>query len=199
MNEIVPGIYTWSVASEAAGLVLNGYVVRAGRASILIDPPGPGAEGWAMFDRFVPYEGVYVSDRNHGRDASLFRDHFDVPVCIHKADADRAEVDADELLRGGELVCGSVRVVHVPGRSPGEVAFHTPERDALILGGFVAGAGGDVLDESRPAVLDDVDEYYRSAERLLELSFDALLLCDGEPVPTGGKELLRRFVAARPG
>jgi glyoxylase-like metal-dependent hydrolase (beta-lactamase superfamily II) len=152
-----------------------------------------------MFDRFVPYEGVYVSGRSHGRDASLFRDHFDVPVCVHESDADRAEVDADELLRGGEIVCGTVRIVHVPGRSPGEVAFHAPERDALVVGGFVSGAGGDALHGCAVEALVDVEEYHRSAEKLLELAFDALLLCDGEPVPKGGKESLRRFVAAWPG
>jgi hypothetical protein len=44
-------------------------------------------------------------------------------------------------------------------------------------------------------VIDDKAELHRSAARLLEYEFDALLLCDGEPLPTRGKDKLREFVA----
>jgi hypothetical protein len=44
--------------------------------------------------------------------------------------------------------------------------------------------------------IDDRDELLRSARRLSQLDFDALLLCDGEPVVNGGKERLLEFVDA---
>jgi hypothetical protein len=44
-------------------------------------------------------------------------------------------------------------------------------------------------------VIDDKAELHRSAARLLDYEFDALLLCDGEPLPSGGKDKLREFVA----
>jgi hypothetical protein len=43
-------------------------------------------------------------------------------------------------------------------------------------------------------VIDNKDELLRSAARLLEYDFDALLVCDGEPLISGGKEKLRQFV-----
>ena len=46
-------------------------------------------------------------------------------------------------------------------------------------------------------VIDDMDQLHRSAARLLELDFDALLLCDGDSFPSGGKQKLREFTAAR--
>ena len=43
-------------------------------------------------------------------------------------------------------------------------------------------------------MIEDRDELLESAARLIEYDFDALLLCDGEPLPSGGKALLREFV-----
>ena len=44
-------------------------------------------------------------------------------------------------------------------------------------------------------VIDDRAELLRSAARPLDYDFDALLLCDGQPLPSGGKDKLREFVA----
>jgi hypothetical protein len=43
-------------------------------------------------------------------------------------------------------------------------------------------------------VIDDKAELQRSAARLLDYDFDALLLCDGQALPSGGKDKLREFV-----
>lgn len=43
-------------------------------------------------------------------------------------------------------------------------------------------------------VTEDRAELHRSAARLLDYDFDALLLCDGQPLPSGGKDKLREFV-----
>jgi hypothetical protein len=45
-------------------------------------------------------------------------------------------------------------------------------------------------------VIDDRAELQRSAARLLDNEFDALPLCDGQPLPTGGKDKLPDFVAS---
>jgi hypothetical protein len=43
-------------------------------------------------------------------------------------------------------------------------------------------------------LIDDKAELQRSAARLLGYDFDALLLCDGQPLPSGEKDKLREFV-----
>ena len=45
-------------------------------------------------------------------------------------------------------------------------------------------------------MIDDRAELLRSAARPLDYDFDALLLCDGQPLPSGGKDKLREFVAS---
>jgi hypothetical protein len=47
--------------------------------------------------------------------------------------------------------------------------------------------------------VDDKVELFRSAAKLLSYDFDALLLCDGKPLLTGGKQTLREFVERREG
>jgi hypothetical protein len=42
----------------------------------------------------------------------------------------------------------------------------------------------------------DRDELLRSARKLSQLDFDALLVCDGEPVVSGGRERLVEFLSA---
>jgi glyoxylase-like metal-dependent hydrolase (beta-lactamase superfamily II) len=84
--------------------------------------------------------------------------------------------------------------VHVPGKSPGEIALYVPGKRALIVGDVVIGVPDGELSTYPDEVIRDRQELERSAAKLAELDFDALLLCDGRPFASGGKEALRRFV-----
>jgi hypothetical protein len=69
-----------------------------------------------------------------------------------------------------------------------------PRSNALIVGDVVIGVPPGELSTYPEKVIDDMDELHRSAAKLLEYDFDALLLCDGEPILSGGKQKLREFV-----
>jgi glyoxylase-like metal-dependent hydrolase (beta-lactamase superfamily II) len=97
-------------------------------------------------------------------------------------------------VRGDEQLPGEIQLIHVPGKSPGEIAFHLPRSRALIVGDVVIGVPVGELSTYPDKVIDDMEQLHRSAARLLEYDFDALLLCDGEPLPSGGKQKLREFV-----
>jgi glyoxylase-like metal-dependent hydrolase (beta-lactamase superfamily II) len=196
MKEILPGIHTWSVFSEQKGFDFNGYAIETGKGTVAIDPPDPNADGWKALDALEPYEAVYVTNRNHSRAAAAFRDRYGVPVRMHEQDAERAEVDVNETLAGGETVAEGIEVVSVPGKSAGEIAFHVPARRALVIGDLVIGVPAGELSTYPDEVIKDKDALQRSAARLVELDFDALLLCDGQPIPSGGRQKLREFVAS---
>ena len=194
MKEIVPDVQTWSVFVADRGYAFNGYAVATEGGTLLIDPPEPVEDGWGAVDLLEPFAGVWITNRNHSRAAAAFRERYGVTVWAHEADADQLEAGADATVRGDERLPGDVQIVHVPGKSPGEIAFHLPRSRALVVGDVVIGVPPGQLSTYPDKVIDDMDELRRSAARLLEYDFDALLLCDGEPIPSGGRERLRRFV-----
>jgi glyoxylase-like metal-dependent hydrolase (beta-lactamase superfamily II) len=196
MNEIVPGIHMWSSFSEDLGLDFNGYAVRTSAGTVVVDPPDPGPDGWDALEALAPFEGIYVTNRNHSRAGAAFRNRLGVPIRMHAADAEQAEIAVDELVGAERTIGDEVEIVHVPGKSPGEIAFHVQGSGALVVGDLVIGPPGADLSTYPDEVIEDRRQLLRSVERLLTLDFDALLLCDGEPSPTGGKERLQRFVEA---
>jgi glyoxylase-like metal-dependent hydrolase (beta-lactamase superfamily II) len=194
VREIVPGIHIWSLFSNERGTAFNGFAVETSDGTVLVDPVDPAEEEWSSLDDLAPYIGVYVTNRNHSRAAAEFRSRYGTPVRIHGADAEQAEVEADETLDGAETVAGEIELVGVPGKSPGELALFVPGKRALIVGDLVIGVPGGALSTYPEEALDDPDELRRSAANLLDLDFEALLLCDGEPFLREGKDALRRFV-----
>ena len=196
MHEVAPDIQTWSVHSSDKGYDFNGFAISTAQGTVLVDPPDPLPDGWQTVDFMEPFVGVYVTNRNHSRAAADFRERYGLAVHVHEADAGLVEAGADVTLRGGERIGEEVEVVHVPGKSPGEIAFWVERSRAMIVGDVVIGVPPGELSTYPDAVIDDREALMRSAERLLEYDFDALLLCDGQCLPEGGKAKLEAFVAA---
>jgi glyoxylase-like metal-dependent hydrolase (beta-lactamase superfamily II) len=194
VREIVPDVQVWSLFSEEKGYAFNGYAVSTEEGTVLIDPPDPGEDGWRTVDLLEPFAGVWLTNRNHSRAAAAFRERYGVTVWAHEADADGLAAGADRTLAGRTTIAGDIVIVPVPGKSPGEVALHLPRSGALIVGDLVIGVPPGELSTYPDAVIDDRAELQRSAVRLLDYDFDALLLCDGEPLTSGGKQKLRDFV-----
>ena len=199
MKEIVPDVQMWSVPVPDRGYDFNGFAVATEDGTVLVDPPEPVEDGWGAIDMLAPFAGLWVTNRNHSRAAAAFRERYGLKVAVHEADADRLEAGADVTVHGDERLPGDIRLIHVPGKSPGEIAFHVPRARALIVGDVVIGDPPGELSTYPEKVIDDMEELHRSAARLLEYDFDALLLCDGEPIVRGGKQKLREFVAGAGG
>jgi glyoxylase-like metal-dependent hydrolase (beta-lactamase superfamily II) len=194
VRPIVRDVQIWSVFSEQKGYAFNGYAVSTEEGTVLIDPPDPGKDGWLTVDPLQPFAGVWLTNRNHSRAAATFRERYGLTAWAHEADADRLEAGADRTVAGRTTIAGAIEIVPVPGKSPGEIAFHLPRSGALIVGDLVIGVPAGELSTYPDVVIDDRAELQRSAARLLDYEFDALLLCDGEPLPSGGKDKLRAFV-----
>ena len=199
MKEIVPDVQMWSVPVPDRGYDFNGFAVATEDGTVLVDPPEPVEDGWGAIDMLAPFAGLWVTNRNHSRAAAAFRERYGLKVAVHEADADRLEAGADVTVHGDERLPGDIRLIHVPGKSPGEIAFHVPRARALIVGDVVIGDPPGELSTYPEKVIDDMKELHHSAARLLEYDFDALLLCDGEPIVAGGKQKLREFVAGAGG
>ena len=197
MHEFLPAVLTWPWFSARHGYDFNGTFVLDERGNLCVDPVEPDA---ATFDRLAK-EGVariLITNRNHVRAANAVRERTGARVAIHPADAAYARQQGaviDAELAEGERV-GPFRIVGVPGKSPGEVALHDPERRLLILGDAAIGNPPGRLSLLPDRAMDDPAQLRSSLRRLLELDFDAVLVGDGTPILAGGRERLRDLVAA---
>lgn len=199
LKEIVPQVLAWAWFSKPHGYDFNGYLLRSPEGNLCIDPVLPTEGELAEIVR----EGavrILITNRNHGRAANAVRSATGAHTGIHPADAAHAGAQGlvvDDDLKPGVNV-GPLRVVAVPGKSPGEVAFHWPERKILFVGDAVIGAPPGRLKLLPDAKLDDPAALRASVRRLLDLDFDCLLPGDGAPILRGAKERLAELVAGFP-
>ncbi len=199
MKEILPGILTWQWFSELHGYDFNGTLVLDPGGNLCVDPVKPTADALARLEK----EGVariLLTNRNHARAANLVRDRTGATTAIHPADAAYAreeETRIDDDLTIGSRV-GPFSIVAVPGKSPGEVALHDPQRRLLLVGDAVIGNPPGELSLLSERVMDDPPQLRASVRQLLELDFDALLVGDGVPILAEARERLRELVSSFP-
>lgn len=196
MREIIPGVWMWSWFSEPHGYNFNGYLVIQADGNLCIDPAEPPADVLAELAR-RGVQRILLTNRNHVRASNMIRARTGARIAIHPADAAHARTqgaEVDEELRVGERV-GPLVVVSVPGKSPGEVAFHWPERRVLFVGDAMIGNPPGHLRLLRDAVMDDPARLRASVRQLLGLEFDTLLVGDGEPIVGGAKQRVEELVA----
>ena len=173
-------------------------------ALALTAPAAPPAAGAPFATISIPAiglnalvrEGVSVvalTNRNHVRAANVVRERTGAQTLLHPADAAYARgqgalIDGD-LAPGARI--GPLVAIAVPGKSPGEVAFHWPERRILIVGDAVIGNPPGACGFLREKVMDDPPRLRASVRELLALDFDTLLVGDGVSIVGGAKERLR--------
>ena len=200
MREFLPGVFSWSWFSEPHGYDFHGTLLLNAEGNLCVDPVDPAEE---VLDRLAK-EGVaqiLITNRNHTRAANRVRERTGARVVIHPADAAYAREQGtaiDAELEVGEHA-GPFTVVGVPGKSPGEIAFHDPARKLLVVGDAVIGNPPGQLSLLPERVLDEPARLRASVRSLLELDFDALMLGDGVAIRGGARERLRELVASFPG
>jgi glyoxylase-like metal-dependent hydrolase (beta-lactamase superfamily II) len=200
MDEIVTDVFTWAWFSEPHGYDFNGHLVRHVDGNLCIDPVQPNDACLAEIARMGAMK-ILLTNRNHSRAANLVRERTGARTLIHPDDAAHARSQGAEIdgpLTVGETV-GPFTIVAVPGKSPGEVAFHWPERKLLIVGDAVIGNPPRHCGLLREKVMDDPARLRQSVRRLLDLDFDVLLFGDGASILHDAKVRLKELIETFPG
>ena len=143
---------------------------------------------------------ILLTNRNHSRAANKVRARTGARTAIHAADAPHARKEGAELddeLNLGDKI-GPLVVVGAPGKSPGEVVLHWPERKILIVGDAVVGDPPGRCKLLPEKVVDDPARLRASVRSLLTLDFDILLPGDGAAILENAKERLRELSATFP-
>jgi glyoxylase-like metal-dependent hydrolase (beta-lactamase superfamily II) len=96
---------------------------------------------------------------------------------------DRKLTGERETIRLGDRI---VEAVHIPGHSPGSVAYLTESAGKRIL------FGQDIHGPLDPSLLSDREAYQQSLKRLIDLEAD--LLCEGHYGVFRGRATVARFI-----
>jgi glyoxylase-like metal-dependent hydrolase (beta-lactamase superfamily II) len=199
MDEIVADVFTWAWFSKPHGYDFNDHLVRHADGNLCIDPVQPTDACLAEVARMGALK-ILLTNRNHSRSANVVRARTGAKTLIHPDDAAHARTQGAEIdgpLTVGETV-GPFTIVAVPGKSPGEVAFHWPERKLLIVGDAVIGNPPGHCGLLREKVMDDPARLRQSVRQLLNLDFDILLFGDGASILHDAKLQLQELVATFP-
>lgn len=105
-------------------------------------------------------------------------------------------VPVDDCLDDGDVVPfgTEVRVVHLPGHTPGSVALHLPEKRAVIIGDALQYKFAWRLGPPAPGVTQRPMEAMRSLEKLLDLDFDTICFSHFPPMRGDPREALSRLI-----
>jgi glyoxylase-like metal-dependent hydrolase (beta-lactamase superfamily II) len=190
MEEIAPGVMHWQAPHPGIGADVSSYWLPQLRT--LLDP-------LAVPDEVEGVQHILLSCRHHARDSLEVRARFGAVVRAPRTGMHEFE-DGTPIVPydfGESLAGGAVTAYEVNAISPDETAFHIPAANALAIADGAIRYGDDlhfVPDE----YMDDPEETkagLKSAFARLadELDFDVLLLAHGKPIPSGGREALRRF------
>ena len=199
MREVLSGIYTWPWFSEPHGYNFNGHLILHEDGNLCIDPVEPTAADLEEFVRLGVHQ-ILLTNRNHSRAANQIRARTGARTAIHPADAPHARKEGavldDELNLGDKI--GPLVVVGAPGKSPGEVVLHWPERKILIVGDAVVGDPPGKCKLLPEKVVDDPARLRESVRSLLTLDFEVLLPGDGAAILQGARERLRELTGTFP-
>ena len=204
MREILPGIFTWGSTYADKPWDLNGYAITFQQTTVLVDPPVPSEDDWPRFDAMNPITQIVLTNRDHVRDIELFRQRYGGRVVAGANELGQlASIDIDEPVRERELIAGGLRVIDLPGKSPGEIGLyfeprhHAVSREIggiLLLGDAIIGNPPGQLSLIPESKLDDPLMLRQSLRKLFNFDFDVLLLCDGESILSNAKPKVAEFL-----
>ena len=105
-------------------------------------------------------------------------------------------VPVDRRLTDGDLLLfpTEVRVVHLPGHTPGSIGLHLPQRGVVIVGDALQFKFGWRLYPPAPGVTYCPEMAMRSLEKLLALDFHTICFSHFPPLRKSARDSLRRLV-----
>ena len=195
MDELIPGILHWKAKHPNLGADVSSYLLAD--SATALDPMLPEGENP---DWIVPaVKRVVLTCRHHRRSAP----DLGVPIFVHRSGLH--EFEGEELdLHGydaGDEIAPGIRVLPFGRIAPDDAVLHIALGDGVLaFGDGIINYGGlghppdQYIGDDPEAIKADIVE---GLAPLLDEDFDTLLFAHGDPVASGGKAILRDFVASR--
>ena len=198
MDEILKDVYTWSVFSEEKKLNFNGYFIPTQHAlfgNVVIDPPPVSDLDLAQMETLGSVQQILITNRNHIRWSRELQKKFDAEIRMNSADAQSEDMISEHNFGDSDMLAGFLKAVVIPdNKSPGETALYWEEKKILFLGDALIGKPPGEVSLLPPEKYADIEKARAGIKVLDPLNFNSVLMGDGEPILTGGKKAIVRFL-----
>lgn len=193
MIRLADGAYCWSAFNAEKKFNFNGHILKTAAGTVIVDPVPFSPDDLSYLEAAgLEPDAVVITNRNHVRERDSVLRRWSIPTVLHEAEVAEAGISAEKTVKDGDVVHGLV-CVHLPGKSPGEIALYWPERRLLLLGDALIAPGGRL--KTVPAEKqDDPAALARSLELLRTFDFDHLLVGDGDPLLGDAKTAVVAFL-----
>lgn len=198
MIRLAEDIYSWNAFNAEKGLNFNGTLVVCGDRAVVVDPPPhtPADEAFLAVALKARPALAVVTNKHHLRNVQWWLERYQIPLAMHEAETNDYGFEAARRLKEGDMVEDRCAVVHLPGKTPGEIGL-------LVAGGGGTLLVGDALIGAPPGRLRllpkekiaDPARLEESLRKLRALDFERLLVGDGEPLLSGAKAVVLGFLA----
>lgn len=196
MIRLGDGIFSWSSFDLEKKYNFNGFLIKSSYGTLVIDPPPFSKDDRAYFDQLGCWpDYIVITNRNHLRDRQWFTDKKKTPTAMHEAEVSQVNIPVEKKLVEGDKFLGGIEVIHLPGKSPGEIALYWQERGILIVGDALIGDPPGSVRLLPEAKMDDPARLKASLRKLEDLAYDTLLFADGDPILKNAKLHTSLFIA----
>ena len=194
MEEIFPCIEMWSWYSEEKKINFNGYLIGRGKERVVIDPPEMTIDDKQELS-INGVKAVILTNRDHTREAMECRTLLNTKIWVPEADASEMDsITIDRTFKDGDVLPAGLKVVSIPnGKSPGESALYLEASGGIfILGDALIGKPEGELNLMPADRYADIKKAKEGLRRLLDYSFEVVLVGDGRPILAGGKKAVEK-------
>lgn len=194
MIRLAEGVYSWGYFNPEKKYNFNGFLFVTSQGTLAVDPPPLSADDQAYFAQLdIKPDLIVITNRNHLRSRDWFLSRKPVPTAMHADEVGQVDIQVERKLKEGDVLPGGIRVIHLPGKSPGEIGLYWEARGILMLGDALIAPLG-TLKLIPEAKLDDPIRLKASLKKLKDLQFDTLLLADGDPILRNARSRVDDFL-----
>jgi hypothetical protein len=192
IEEVVPGVWSWSLRDERIGGFLGAaHAVQTDGGTVLIDPlPLEGA----AFARLLPVESIVLTAGTHQRSAWRLRGELGVrvhaPALVRLVDE-----EPDVRYSEGDVLPGGLQPYFAPGPGTTQHALLLPaEPSVLFTSDLFVHEPGRGLEFVPDEYVHDPAQTRETARRMLELDFAVLCMGHGTPLREDPKGEIRTLL-----
>ena len=198
MYEILKDIYTWSIYSEEKRLNFNGYFIYSRNSTIpniVIDPPFLNNTDLEQIESLGSVQHILITNRNHIRWSTKLKEKCNAKISMNFSDENKANRIGDNYFNHDEILFDCIKTIVVPdNKSPGETALFWEERKILFLGDALIGKPSGAVSLLPPDKYINIEKAKKGIHVLDKLNFESILLADGDPILSNGKEAVNNFL-----